>query len=313
MRIAIMGAGGVGGYYGALLASQGHDVLFIARGAHRAAMQGTGRLEVHSIHGDLVVSPIAVVADPGGLPPADWVLVAVKTPDTESAAFTVRPLIGPHTTVTSFQNGIDAAERIGAVVGDDRLLGAATWISSYIESPGVIRQVSPFRRVALGEFDGATTPRATAIAEVLSSAGVDVTLTGDIRQVLWRKLLFISAISGVGAVTRLPVGDYRHVPETRLLLRALMEEVVVLAGAAGVTLAPTVVGETMALVDGSPANMKASLQRDVESGRPSELESILGVLVRRGRAATVPTPAAEFVYAALLPAERLAGAASAVP
>jgi 2-dehydropantoate 2-reductase len=308
MRIAVMGAGGVGGYYGALLAQGGHDVVFIARGAHRAAMEATGQLRVHSVHGDLIVSPVQVVSDPGGLPPADWILVTVKTPDTESAARTIRPLVDPHTTVTSFQNGIDAAERIGDVIGTDHLLGAATWISSFIESPGVIRQVSPFRRVALGEFDGAITPRTRDIEGALTAAGVDVTVTGDIRGVLWRKLLFISAISGVGAVTRLPVGGYRHVPETRHLLRTLMEEVHAVAGAEGVALAPGAVDEAMALVDNSPADIKASLQRDVEAGRPSELDSMLGVLVRRGAAAGVPTPAAAFVYAALLPAEHLARA-----
>ena len=303
MRIAVIGAGGVGGYYGALLAQAGHEVLLFARGAHRAAMLAAGQLQVHSVHGDLLVSPVQIVDDPRGLPPADWVVMAVKTFDSEDAARTVRPLVGPTTTVTSLQNGIDAAERIGAVIGPDHLLGAATWISSYIDSPGIIRQVSPFRRVVLGEFDGSITSRAQQIAEALSAAGVDVSVTEDIGRVLWTKFLFISAISGVGAVTRLPVGDYRHVPASRRLLRQLMEEVRAVAQAAGVLLAPGVVDETMTLVDSSPADMKASLQRDVESGRPSELESIIGVLVERGGALGVPTPAAGFVYAALLPAQ----------
>jgi 2-dehydropantoate 2-reductase len=315
MRIVVMGAGGVGGYYGALLAQEGHDVLFFARGAHRAAMLAAGQLQVHSVHGDLLVSPVRIVDDPRGLPPADWILVAVKTFDSEDAARTIRPLVGPTTTVTSLQNGIDAAERIGAVIGPDHLLGAATWISSYIDSPGIIRQVSPFRRVVLGEFDGSITSRAQQIAEALSAAGVDVSVTEDIGRVLWTKFLFISAISGLGAVTRLPVGDYRQVPASRRLLRQLMEEVRAVAQAAGVLLAPEVVDETMSLVDSSPADMKASLQRDVESGRPSELESMIGVLVERGSALGVPTPAAGLVYTALLPAQLLAQArtSSAAP
>ena len=311
MRIVVMGAGGVGGYYGALLARAGHDVLFFARGAHRAAMLATRQIQIHSVHGDLLVSPVQVVDDPADLPPADWIIVAVKTPATEEAARTIWPLVGPHTTVTSFQNGVDAAQRIGAVIGPDHLLGAATWISSYIESPGIIRQVSPFRRVVLGEFDGSITPRAQKLAQALSAAGVDVSVTEDVRRVLWTKFLFISAISGVGAVTRLPIGDYRHVPASRRLLRQLMEEVRAVAHAAGVPLAPGVVDETMTLVDSSPADMKASLQRDVESGRPSELESIIGVLVERGGALGVPTPAAGFVYAALLPAQLPAQARTA--
>ena len=313
MRIAVMGAGGVGGYYGALLARAGHDVLFFARGAHRAAMLATRQLQIHSVHGDLLVSPVQVVDDPAGLPPADWIIVAVKTPSTEEAARTIRPLVGPDTTVTSFQNGVDAAQRIGAVIGPDHLLGAATWISSYIESPGIIRQVSPFRRVALGEFDGRITPRAQNIAQALSDVGVDVTLAQDIRRVLWTKFLFISAISGVGALTRLPIGDYRQVPESRRLLRQLMQEVQAVARADGIALAPQVVDETMALVDASPADMKPSLQRDVESGRPSELESMIGVLVERGRALDVPTPISTFVHAALLPAQLLAQARTASP
>lgn len=310
MRIAIMAAGGVGGYYGALLAHQGHDVLFFARGAHRAAMLASG-CQIRSVHGDLLVSPVQLVDDPHGLGHVDWILFAVKTPDTEAAARTVLPLVGPHTTVTSFQNGIDAADRIASVIGPHHSLGAATWISSYIESPGVIRQVSPFRRVTLGEFDGTVTPRAKAIADVLSAAGVDATLTEDIRRVLWTKFMFISAISGVGALTRLPVGDYRHVPQSRTLLRSLMEEVRAVAQADGVVLAPGVVKDTLALVDGSPADIKASLQRDVEAGRPSELESVIGVLVERGRTLGVPTPTAVFVYASLLPAELTAQAAVA--
>ncbi len=302
MKIVIMGAGGVGGYYGGLLAHAGHDVTFVARGAHLEAMRSNG-LHIKSVHGDLHLEPVQATDDPAGAGSPDWIFVCVKTRDTDHAAEMLHPLVGPHTVVTSLQNGIDAAERIGTVIGMEHVVGGVTWISSAVEAPGVIRQVSAFRRVVLGEMDGQATQRAQALVQALAETGVTAELSPDIRQVLWTKFLFIAVISGVGSLTRLPIGAYRGLPETRALLVSLMHEVKAVARAAGVTLAPDVVESTLALIDGAAADIVPSMQRDVMAGRPSELESLIGVMGRKGRELGVPTPAADVVYAALLPVE----------
>ncbi len=302
MKIAVMGSGGVGGYYGGLLSRTGHDVTFIARGAHLTALRAHG-LQVKSVHGDFTVAPVQATDTPAEVGPADLVLVCVKAPGTEGAAQAIKPLVGPHTTVLSLQNGIDAAERIGAVVGMAHMLGGATWVSSAIEAPGVIRQVSAFRRIVLGELDGRITPRAQAVYEAFRGTGATVELSEDILQVLWTKFLFIAAISGVGSLTRLEIGDYRAVPETRALLINLMREVEAVARASGVVLGEEAVKGALSTVDNVAPHIKPSMQRDVEAGRPSELDAMIGVLCRKGRDLGVPTPVADMVYAALLPVE----------
>jgi 2-dehydropantoate 2-reductase len=302
MKIAVMGSGGVGGYYGGLLARAGHDVTFIARGAHLEALRRDG-LQVKSVHGDFDVPSTQATDTPAGIGPVDLVLVCVKTPGTVAAALAIKPLIGPDTTVMSLQNGIDAAERIGQVVGLEHMLGGVTWISSAIVAPGVIQQLSAFRRIVVGELDGRVTPRAQAVVEAFQDTGITIELSDDIRRVLWTKFVFIAAISGVGSLTRLEIGDYRTVPETRALLTSLMREVEALARASGVVLDAGVVEGALSVVDNAAPNIKPSMQRDVEAGRPSELDALIAVIGRRGRELGVSTPAADLVYAALLPLE----------
>ncbi|MBU0495366.1 MAG: 2-dehydropantoate 2-reductase [Chloroflexi bacterium] len=311
MKIAILGSGGVGGYFGGLLARAGHDVTFIARGAHLAAIRAHG-LQVKSVHGDFIVAPAQATDNAADVGPVELVLVTVKTTTTDEAARAIAPLVGPDTTVLSLQNGIDAAERIGAVVGMVHMLGGVIWVSSAIEAPGVIRQMSQFRRIVLGELDGRVTPRAQAIYEALESTGAAVELSENIHEVLWTKFVFIAALSGVGTVTRLPVGDYRDVPETRELLVRLMSEVKAIALASGVALDADVVDQALVIVDQAAPTLMASMQRDVVAGRPSELESMIDVIGRRGRELGVPTPAADMVYAALLPGEIKARASEVV-
>jgi len=305
MKIGIMGSGGVGGYYGACLARAGHDVAFIARGAHLQALQRSG-LQVRSVHGNFIVAPVRAMEEPSEVGLVDLVLVCVKTPQTEQAAHAIQAMVGPDTAVLSLQNGIDAAERLGAVIGLDHMLGGVTWISSAIEAPGVIRQVSSFRRIVVGELDGRVTPRARAVVAALRDSGAGVELTDEIQKVLWTKFVFIAALSGVGALTRLAVGEYRAIPETRTLLVSLMREVEAVARASGIALEADVVEEALAIVDSAAPHIRASMQRDVETGRPSEVESMIGVIGRKGRELGVLTPTADTVYAALLPGERLA-------
>ena len=302
MKILIMGTGGVGGYYGGLLAKQGNEVTFISRGAHLYAIRHEG-LKVKSVHGDFTVFPVNATEDPAKVEPVDLILFCVKTYNTDEAAEAIRPVVGPQTVVMSLQNGIDAAERIGKAIGMEHVMGGATWLSSAVEAPGVIKQISQFRRIVLGELSGGRSERIQPIYEVLNQTGITVEISEDIQKVLWTKLIFISAVSSMGSLTRLPMGDYRPVPETRALLSSLMQEVESLARAQGVNLDGDVVQKWLEFIDNSAPNIKPSMQLDVEAGHRTELESMIGVVGRKGRESGIPTPVADFVYASLLPIE----------
>lgn len=302
MKILIMGTGGVGGYYGGLLAQQGNEVTFISRGAHLYAIRHEG-LKVKSVHGDFTVFPANATEDPAKVEPADLILFCVKTYGTDEAAEAIRPAVGPQTVVMSLQNGIDAAERIGKVIGPEHVLGGVTWLSSAVEAPGVIRQVSQFRRIVFGELNGGTSQRTQSIYEVLNQTGITVEISEDIRKVLWTKLVFIAAVSSVGSLTRMPMGDYRSIPETRSLLSRIMQEVEAVARAQGVNLERDVVQKWLEFVDDAAPQMKPSMQLDVETNRRTELESMVGVIGRKGRELGVSTPVVDFVYASLLPVE----------
>lgn len=302
MKILIMGTGGVGGYYGGLLAQQGNEVTFIARGAHLYAIRHEG-LKVKSVHGDFTIFPANTTDDPANVGPVNLVLFCVKTYNTDEAAEAIRPAVGPQTVAMSLQNGIDAAERIGNVIGLEHVVGGVTWLSSAVESSGVIKQISQFRRIVFGELDGSRSARIQSIYEVLKNTGITVEISENIQKVLWTKFVFISAASGLGSLTRLPMGDYRSVPETRSLLSGIMQEVEALALAQGITLDPNVVQKSLEFTDNAAPHIKPSMQLDVETGHRTELESMIGVIGRKGRKLGVPTPVADFVYASLLPIE----------
>ena len=300
MKIMIMGSGGVGSYYGGLLAKQGNDVTFIARGAHLQALRTNG-LQVKSVHGNFAIIPAQATDSPAEVSAVDLILFCVKTYDTDDAAKAIQPAVSPQTAIISLQNGVDAVERIGKVVGVEHVLGGVTQISSAIEAPGVVRQVSQFRRIILGELDGSISARAQSIEKTLKETGVTVEITQNIFKALWTKLVFISAASGLGSLTRLPMGDYRSVPETRAMIVSLMKEVETVARAQGIALDADVVEKSLAFMDAAAPQIKASMQLDVEAGRQTELEAMIGVVGRKGREAGVPTPTADFIYAALLP------------
>ncbi len=300
MKIAIMGTGGVGGYYGGLLAKQGHEVTFIARGANLQAIQKNG-LQIKSIHGDFSITPATAVADPAEVGAVDFALVCVKTYDTDSVARIMIPLVGAQTTVLSLQNGIDAADQIGKIVGMDHVIGGATWISSALEAPGVIKQMSQFRRIVIGELNGGISPRVETLVEVFHSTGVTIEASDDIRKTLWTKFVFISSASSLGSLTRLTMGEYRAIPETRAMILNLMKEVESVARAQGVVLDVDVVQKALAFMDNAAPHIKASMQLDVETNHRTEIEAMIGVIGRKGRELGVPTPTADFIYAALLP------------
>ena len=300
MKIMIMGSGGVGAYYGGLLAQQGNDVTFIARGTHLEAIRANG-LRVKSIFGDFTISPAKVINDPTEVGPVDLVLFCVKTYHTDEAAKAILPAIGPRTEVLSLQNGIDATERIGGIVGMEHVLGGATWLSSAIESAGVIKQVSQFRRIVIGEIGGGISPRGETLIEAFQPTGVTIEASDDIRKILWTKFVFISSASSLGSLTRLPMGEYRSVPETRAMILSLMKEVEMVARAQGISLDADVVQKALAFMDNAAPHIKASMQLDVEANHRTEIEAMIGVIGHKGRELGVPTPTADFIYAALLP------------
>jgi 2-dehydropantoate 2-reductase len=302
MKIMVMGSGGTGAYYGGLLAQQGNDVTFIARGAHLDAIRANG-LQVKSIHGDFTVAPAKATDSPAEVGPVDLILFCVKTYGTEEAVKATQPAIGSQTSVLSLQNGVDATERIGKIVGMEHVIGGATWISSAVEAPGVIKQVSQFRRIVFGELGGTRSPRIQSIYEVLQKTGAVVEVSEDILKILWTKFVFISSASSLGSLTRLPMGDYRSIPETRAMITALMREVEALAHASGVRLDIDVVQKSLEFIDNAAPHIKASMQLDVEGGRRTELDSMVGVIGRKGRELGVPTPVADLIFTSLLPIE----------
>jgi len=302
MKIAIMGTGGVGGYYGGLLAKAGKDVTFIARGAHLQAICKTG-LQVKSVHGDFQVSKAKATDKPADVGPVDLIIFATKTYQTDEAAKAIKPMVGKDTVVVPLQNGVDAADRIGEVVGMDHVLGGATWLSAAIEAPGVIGQYSEFRRIALGEFSGKTTPRLTSVYDLLKETGAAVEVSDNILKVLWTKFVFIASVSAMGSLTRVTFGEYRGVPEARAVLGEAIGEAAAVARARGVKLDADILAKTQAFIESSAPGIKPSMQRDVEAGKPSELESLIGVVVRMGAEKNVPTPVMRFAYAMLKPGE----------
>jgi 2-dehydropantoate 2-reductase len=215
----------------------------------------------------------------------------------------IKPMVGKDTVVISLQNGIDAADSIGAVVGMEHMLGGATWLSAAIEEPGVIGQYSQFRRIVLGEFNGKTTPRLNAVCNSLQATGATVETSDNILKILWTKFVFIAPVMAMGSLTRVTFGEYRSVPEARTVLTEAIVEVAAVAQAKGVTLDQDVVEKTLAFIDSSAPGIKPSMQRDVESGKPSEVESMIGVVVRMGSQYNVPTPVMRFAYAMLKPGE----------
>ncbi len=300
MKIAILGAGAVGGYYGGLLARSGNEVTFIARGAHLAAIRERG-LRVESVHGDFEVCPAQATDDPATVGPVDLVLVTVKSYGLEEAAVAARSLVGPETCVLPLLNGLDAAERLAAVLGDGPVLAGLTHISASVVAPGVIRQVSPLRRITFGERDGTITPRAGRIRDTLAAGGIEVVLTPAVEVALWEKFVFIASIGGVCSLARLPIGPVLALPETRQLYLDALREVEAVGRARGVALPADIVEQTLRLTEGFAPQTKPSLLADLEAGRPLELEALSGTVVRYGRQAGVPTPVHRVIYAALKP------------
>lgn len=299
MRIAAMAAGGVGGYYGARLAAAGHDVFFIARGAHKEAIEKNG-LTVESVNGDVHIAKANVTDDPKKVVPVDVVLFAVKLWDTEKAAEACLPLLGPSTRVITMQNGVDSYERIAPIVGAERAIPAVTYVVTVIDRPGVIKQDSTFQSIICGAHDNRDDAPLKAFVAAAKAAKIDIALSDDIQRDRWHKFIFLSATSGVTAVTRFPMGPVLKDPDTRALFYNIMRETLKVGQAKGVKLADTYADERLAFADGHvPASMKASMANDLDRGNRLELDWLAGAVSRIGREVGVATPVNDTIYAAL--------------
>ncbi len=305
MRIAIMGSGGVGAYYGARLVTAGNAVTFIARGEHLAAIRSQG-LRVTSIKGDMLLKEAAATDDPAAVGPVDLVLVCVKTWQLEAAARAMRPMIGPDTAVLPLLNGVEAYEQLKTLLPQGIVLGGLTRILSFIAGPGHIRHTSIEPYIGLGSMDGAHQEQARRIVSVLTAAGIQAEIPGDLSAAIWAKFQFVCAWGSVGAVTRAPIGAIRAIAETRALVERCLDEIGRVARSRAVALKPELAARQMTFIDALDPESTTSLQRDVAAGRPSELDAWTGAVVRLGRASGVETPVHAMIYAALLPQERAA-------
>ena len=305
MRIAIYGTGGVGGYFGGRLAQAGEDVTFIARGAHLDAIRSNG-LRVSSVHGDFTVTGAKATAFPADVGPVDVVLVAVKAWQVAEIAPLIQPLIRPDTVVVPLQNGVEAAPQLIEGLGPDNVVGGLCRVVALIEGPGHIRHGGGDDFVGIAELDNQPSERVESVRAALATAGLKAETPPDIHAALWGKFLFICAWGGVGAVTRSPVGVTRSLPLTRAMIEGAMTETYNVARACGINLPDTAVATGMAAIDRQPEGGEASMQRDIQDGRPSELESQNGAVVRLGRESGVPTPTHDFIYGSLLPQEQRA-------
>jgi len=299
MKIAVMGSGGIGGYFGGLLAHAGKDVTFIARGSHLNAIQKNG-LQVNSAAGDFHVRAKST-HDTSAVGPVDLVLFCVKGYDTETAGAQVRPLIGSDTMVLSLLNGVDACERLAAILGEEHVMAGVVHILSTIGAPGIIHQTAGPRTIKFGEKDGRVTPRAERILDVLKGAGILAELSAKIQVDLWEKFVFICAQGGVTALSGLSIGEILASAEASAFYRAVMEEVVAVGRAKAVPLSPDTVDRAMAFARGLQPGMRSSLAHDLRQGNRLEVDTLAGCVVRYGREAGIPTPFNFAVYACLKP------------
>jgi 2-dehydropantoate 2-reductase len=299
MKIAVMGSGGVGGYFGGLLARAKEDVTFIARGAHLEAIQKNG-LQVKSVVGDFHVRPKAT-HDPAAVGPVGLVLFSVKAYDTEAAGSAIRPMVGRETVVLCLLNGVDNEEKLRAILGEQRVMAGVVHILSTISAPGVIRQIAGPRTIKLGEKDGRITSRVERVHSVLKGAGILAEISTQIQVDLWEKFLFICAQGGVTALGQLTVGEILTCPETAAFYRGVMEEVAAVARAKGVPLPADAVDRALAFARGLHAGTRSSLAHDLSQGNRLEVETLSGSVVRYGREVGVPTPFNFAVYACLKP------------
>ncbi len=301
MRFIIVGTGGVGGFFGAKLFASGQDVRFIARGAHLAAMLRVG-LAVHSPDGNLLVPADRITGDTSSAGSAEAILFCVKTYDTATAARSLAPMLSRETLVISLQNGVESEQALQRLIPAGTVCSGVAYVYSTITAPGTITEAGKPRKIQFGLLSGGTTNgRAAAVVDVLLHAGIDAEFSTDIRPALWKKFIFIAAVGGLTAVTRLTLGEILAVPRTSALLASAMRETEAVARALGVALEPDHVDSVFQKLSSFNNETRSSLYHDLSHGKPLEIEALSGAVVRYGAQVGVPTPVHEFLYAALLP------------
>ena len=300
MKIAVMGAGAIGGYFGGRLAKAGFDVSFIARGAHLDVIRKNG-LKVLSPLGDFTIHPATVTDDPAEVGPVDVILFMVKNYDTLRAAEQIRPLVGPDTAIIPFQNGVEARAMLSNVLGARHVLGGVAFIPASIQEPGVIKHNAELAKLVFGEFDKQITPRALSFLDALEKAGVTGEIPADISMVLWSKLMFLTSMSAINCITRQPVGLVQSDGETIALYMDAMREVAAVAAAHGVSLGEEAIANNMALAKSFPPNNKTSMFQDLEAGRRLEIDYLSGAVVRLGREKGIETPIHRMAWVAIKP------------
>lgn len=303
MRIAVMGAGSIGGYFGGMLAQGGHEVTLVARGAHLEAIRRNGLRVVRDDHEFLLACPsqVQVTGDASRIGPVDLVLLTVKTYHNAIAIPAMRPLVGADTAVLVLQNGVDSYQAAAQVLGPERVLPGAAYIEASLSAPGVIRQTGSVVRIAFGEAEGRDSPRGPRIQQALEASGVPAQFTADIHKTLWTKFLFIATLAGVTSLARQTLAELLPRPEWRQVVVACLREIEAVGRASGVKLEPGVVEKTLAYMEESLEQLQASMHADLMAGRPLELEALNGAVVRAGRLAGVATPINDVIYAMLKP------------
>ena len=298
MKIGIIGSGGVGGFFGAKFAKSGQDVAFIQRGAHLEAMQRNG-LKVESGLGDITLPAVRATDNPGEVGLVDVALVTVKSGQTDEAVELTKPMMGKNTAVITLQNGVENEHRLVKKLGEGNVLGGVAYILSLIKAPGLIQQTGPMARLEFGELDGARSRRALEFLEACENASIEATLSDNIQQNIWKKFVFLCPHNGMTSLTRSSIGSIRDDQDCRALLEGAVNEVLLLAGAKGISVDLNGSSEVMKLYDSMPHAMTSSMHYDVVNNKPLEVDWLNGAVVRLGKEVGVATPVNSFIYAAL--------------
>jgi 2-dehydropantoate 2-reductase len=295
IKIAVLGAGGVGGYFGGRLADAGHEVTFIARGEHLAALRRDG-LAVESVTGDFVVETVRATDKTEEVGEVDYVLLGVKTWQLEPAIASLKPLIGPNTAVVTTQNGVEAPHQVADAIGRGAVLPGAVEVIAFLEGPGRVRQIGGGGKLTFAEWDNQLTERVERLRDALQESGLIPAVAPDIWAALWSKFLALGSVGAIATLADAPYGVLRSRPGLRQLILDSMAEIQQVATAAGVQLPADAVDTTVAFLDSLPEAGTTSLQRDINAGRPSELEAWTGAVVRIGRQTGTPTPVNDVLY-----------------
>jgi 2-dehydropantoate 2-reductase len=296
MKIAMMGSGGVGGFFGGRLAHAGYDVSFVARGAHLAALRERGLLIESQAHGDIRVPKVRATDDPAEIGPVDVVIMSVKLWDTEAAIRQMRPMLKAGTAVLSLQNGVIKDDILRRELGEAPVMGGVCYVATTIARPGVILQTGTMQRVVIGEYDGRASERSRTLHEALGKSGANAELSTDVRRAIWEKYAFLVGISATTTAMRTTIGPIRKNLRSRAFLLEIFRETVAVGRAHGIALPADYADACLARADGLPEEMTASMAHDLQRGNRLEVEWLSGGVAQLGAAAGVPTPCNRAVW-----------------